>query len=383
MTFHSLKKFRFIKYFVIASTLIQCSQTKNIAQSISNPQLEFLNEYVIPNKMIFDNTAVGGLSSLDYDSASQTYAAISDDRSEINPARYYTFKIGIQNDKIDTVIFQNMYFLKNANNQLFPSLNKNKKGSVDPEALRMFGNKIIWSDEGLREENRRDTILVNPRVFLADSNGDFIDTFPLPNALHSNAGEWGPRNNGAFEGLTISPDNKFAMVSVEEPLLQDGPRAGLKDSSAIVRLLKFDLKTRKVIAQYAYSVDPVAHPVFPPSAFRINGISDIMYLDENHLLVVERSYSSGSLRCTIKVFITDLSHAEDISKFNSLKGETFSILPKKLLLNTDTMKMFIDNIEGVTFGSMLSDGSPSLIFISDNNFNPLERTQLLLFKFKK
>jgi hypothetical protein len=53
---------------------------------------------------------------------------------------------------------------------------------------------------------------------------------------------------------------------------------------------------------------------------------------------------------------------------------------KKLLLNMDNLGIYIDNIEGVTFGPKLPDGKSSLLFISDNNFNPLQKTQFLLFE---
>ena len=36
----------------------------------------------------------------------------------------------------------------------------------------------------------------------------------------------------------------------------------------------------------------------------------------------------------------------------------------------DQLAAHIDNIEGVTFGPRLSTGKRSLIFVSDNNYNP-------------
>ena len=53
---------------------------------------------------------------------------------------------------------------------------------------------------------------------------------------------------------------------------------------------------------------------------------------------------------------------------------------KKLLLNMDDLKIYTDNIEGVTFGPTLANGHRTLIFISDNNFASFEKTQLLLFE---
>lgn len=46
----------------------------------------------------------------------------------------------------------------------------------------------------------------------------------------------------------------------------------------------------------------------------------------------------------------------------------------------DGLGIYIDNIEGVTFGPTLSNGKRSLLFIADNNFNPLEKSQVFLFQ---
>ena len=42
--------------------------------------------------------------------------------------------------------------------------------------------------------------------------------------------------------------------------------------------------------------------------------------------------------------------------------------------------VFIDNIEGVTFGPKLVNGKQSLLFVSDNNFSNKQKTQILLFE---
>ncbi len=371
------------RIFLLLSIIIfsGCSGPRKVATNTKSFHLKFLNEYDIPYAMQFDGTTVGGLSGIDYNAGSKEYASISDDRSDINPARYYTYQITLKNEKIDTVIFKEKNFLQNANGTLFPSFKTNKEKSVDPEALRFFGsNDIIWSDEGYREVQPNDTVLINPRVFFANRNGNFIDTFQLPHQFHMSAEEKGPRNNGGFEGLTISPDHQYVWVSTEEPLISDGPRAGIGDSSGVVRLIKFDINTKKPVAQFAYRIDPVAYPVTPPSGFRVNGISDILFLDNDHLLVVERSYSTGRLTCTIKVYLTDISDAKDISSIDSFKDTAIPVLPKKLLLNMDSLGIFIDNIEGVTLGPRLDNGKQSLIFIADNNFNFFEKSQLLLFE---
>jgi hypothetical protein len=87
------------------------------------------------------------------------------------------------------------------------------------------------------------------------------------------------------------------------------------------------------------------------------------------------------MACTIKVFLTDLNKATNILPVNSLKTNTdFIPATKKLLLNMDHLGMYIDNIEGMTFGPKLPNGHKTLLFVADNNFNFFEKTQFLLFE---
>jgi hypothetical protein len=62
------------------------------------------------------------------------------------------------------------------------------------------------------------------------------------------------------------------------------------------------------------------------------------------------------------------------------ENKNFIPVTKKLLLNLDDLGIYIDNIEGVTFGPLLPNGHKTLLFIADNNFSPLEKAQVLLFE---
>lgn len=378
--FHTIRK-SYLHFFspILILFLSGCISCRKVQKRVSSLEMKFLNQYVIPYNFSFDNTTVGGLSGIDYDSTSEVYYSISDDRSAINPARFYTFKMNIKNNKIDTVVFLQKTFLKNPSGNNFPSATATT-ATIDPEALRRYGNNFFWSSEGERIVNNNDTILLNPEIYISDVLGNYLDTLRLPGQVKVSAGQTGIRQNGAFEGLAFSPDGKFLFVSVEEPLLQDGPRAGLGDSAGVIRIIKYDLQTKKPVAQYAYTIDPVVYPVQPASGFRVNGISDIMCIGNNKLLVIERSFSTGRLSCSIRVYETDLSTADDISSFSSLQGKNYKPAVKKQLLNMDNLGIYIDNIEGVTYGPELTNGNRSLIFIADNNFNAYEKTQLLLFE---
>jgi hypothetical protein len=247
------------------------------------------------------------------------------------------------------------------------------------------------------------TVLEDPSIDIVDMNGKFIDSFPLPINLKMHTEEKGPRQNGVLEGLTFADDYKTLYVNVEEPLYEDGPRADVEDRPYYIRILKFDANTKKNIAQYAYPLSPVAFPPNPPTAFKINGVPDIMSIGNNKLLVIERSFSTGRLPCTIRVFIADLTNTTDITniplagnKINwksllssgvkivndqpSVNKDENPTINKRLLLNMDDLGIYIDNIEGVTFGPTLPNGHKTLIFVADNNFNALQKAQILLFE---
>lgn len=53
---------------------------------------------------------------------------------------------------------------------------------------------------------------------------------------------------------------------------------------------------------------------------------------------------------------------------------------KKLLLDLKELGILLDNLEGMTLGSRLPDGTQSLLLVSDNNFNSEQVTQFLLFR---
>lgn len=361
-----------------ALPLSGCLINRQAQNPYSRLRLNFLSEFVIPYQLSFEGTTVGGLSGIDYEAERGVYHSICDDRSERQPARFYTYRIEVKNDKIDTVIFQKTTFLKDADGNNFPQ-GTPAAAAVDPEALRYWDGRFIWSSEGERSQRDTTFLLRNPEIFLADRDGNYLHNFELPKQVKMNNPGQGVRHNGGFEGLALSPSGKYLFASVEEPLLQDGPRANL-GIGGVVRILKFDLSTLKSVAQYAYPIEPVAHSVHPPEGFRVNGISDILCLDEDRLLVIERSYSTGRLSCTIRLYLADLSVADDIAGFPSLEGARYKKAKKKLILNMDHLGRYIDNIEGVTFGPRLASGRPSLLFIADDNFNPEEKSQLLLFE---
>lgn len=373
-----------ITVFVSCILFSSCSVTHHVAQQHpgSINSLKYLGGYEVPYNRQYKGTTVGGLSGIDYDSLHQLYYLISDDRSQNNPARFYTAKINFTQSGISNVEFVNVTTLLQQTGISYPSSKTDPAHAPDPEAMRYnpVTDQFVWTSEGERIV-KKEIVLEDPAITIINKDGKYIDTFALPAQMHMHATENGLRQNGVFEGLTFADNFKTMYISVEEPLYEDGPRAGLKDTITWTRIIKYDAASHQPVAQYAYHLEPIAHPAKPVNEFMINGIPDILSIGNNKLLVIERSFSTGIQACTIRVYVTDLSNASNIASIASLQQEPPAHpVSKKLLINMDDLGIYIDNIEGVTFGPDLPNGHKTLIFVSDNNFAKEQKTQFLLFE---
>jgi hypothetical protein len=363
--------------------LVSCSSVKKITQPAAGiTAIKFLGEYDIPDNLIFQNTTVGGLSGIDYDAKNDQYYMICDDRSDKNPARFYTARIFFTGKGIDSVQFTGVKSLLTAAGNVYPGSKQDPYHTPDPEAMRYDAvhKRLVWTSEGERIIRAIDTVLADPSVTIISTAGKYIDSFPLPVNLRMHATEKGPRQNGVLEGLTFANNYQTVFVSVEEPLYEDGPRADVLDNNAMIRIYKFDAATKQNLAQYAYRLDPIANPANPPAGFKINGVPDILSIGNNKLLVLERSFSTGIAACTIKVFIADLRTATDVSTAVLKDNNNFTPVSKKLLLNMNELGIYTDNIEGMTFGPLLPNGHKTILFLADNNFSSAEKAQVFLFE---
>jgi hypothetical protein len=366
---------------VLPTILFSCSNLKQTAENKATPSLKLISSIEIPFDETFQNTKVGGLSGIDYDAKKDLYYLICDDRSVFNDSRFYTAKINLSEDKIKSFAFQNVTYLKDETGNSYGNWNNSPTTSSDPEDIRFNAktNTLVWSSEGARVETADKEVLQNPSLNFMDLKGDFLGNITLPENLKMQKLEKGPRNNGTLEGITFDKDYKNIYTNIEEPLFEDGDQANTS-KGGLIRLYQFDAKTKKNTAQFGYQLEPIARDPNPKGAFGVNGVSAIQYYGKNKLLVVERSYSTGTQACTIKVFLCDLKKATNVKNHPLLQNQKLELASKKLILNMDDLGIFIDNIEGLTFGPKLTNGNPSIIFVSDNNFSDKQKTQVLVFE---
>jgi len=369
---------------VLPALLFSCSNLKQTAENKPNPSLKLISSIEIPFDKTFQNTKVGGLSGIDYDAKNDLYYLISDDRSAFNDSRFYTAKIRLLENKVEGIDFQSVTTLKNETGEVFGNWNTAPTTSADPEDIRFnpIKNTLVWSNEGARVITADKEILQNPSLNFMDLKGNFLYNVTLPENLKMQKLEKGPRNNGTLEGITFDKKYKNIYTNIEEPLFQDGNQASTS-KGGLIRLYQFNVKTKKNTAQFGYQLEPIALEPNPKGSFAVNGVTAIQYYGKNQLLVVERSYSTGTQACTIKVFLCDLKKATNVKNFPSLQNQKLELVSKKLMLNMDDLGIFIDNIEGLTFGPKLTNGNPSIIFVSDNNFSDKQKTQILVFELFK
>ena len=337
------------------------------------PKLEFRGEAIFPTGFQFAGTNVGGLSSITYDAGRGVYYVLSDDRSQLSPARFYTARIDLADGTLNAgdVTFTGVTTLKQPDGSTFPIF------SLDPEGM------VLTEDDGLVVTSEGDTVrLIPPFVRSFGLDGSSLRTFPVPSYFDPTTdGSRGIRNNYALEAAGVTPNGRFLFAGMEGALFQDGPAASLTGGSP-ARLIRYNLRSHKADKQFVYPVGPIVEPPVPAGQFAVNGLVEVLPLSQHELLAMERSFSVGAGN-TIRIYLGELGRAQDGDRFDSLAGllGPIRVAQKTLLLDLDVLGRTLDNVEGMTFGPRLPDGRRSLVLVSDNNFDPLAFTQFLAFAY--
>jgi hypothetical protein len=349
--------------------LSSCSKFNTI-ENDSTVSLNFIDKIIINNDQLVDSTIVGGLSSIDY-LGKNHFIVISDDRSEYSPARFYEMTIDFNLEGIKSYFINKAIFLKNKKDGIF------QLDELDPESIRYRASSdtYFYTSEGGRTDE-----WVNPFIWEMNRDGDYLSEVEVPEIFYFND-EKGLRENGGFESLTFENDT-IVWYSNELPLKEDGDVPGFEEGRFPIRLVRHDIKNEVVLNQYAYNISSLNDRPIPQDGFYINSVPEILFIGNNKLWVMERSYTKG-VGNFVKLFEIETTKATDIKAINSLTENEYIPVSKKMLLDFSDFNQRIDNIEGMTFGPDFPDGSKSLLFISDDNFNEEQETQLWLFQFLK
>jgi hypothetical protein len=365
------QKFAVVSVFLVLA--IALAPVAGISAKDSVPSLEFLGQAIVPTGTTFAGTVIGGLSSIAYDAERGVYYSLSDDQSQLNPARFYTLSIDLSGGSLDDtdVSFADVTTLLAPDGQPYPP------GSFDPEGLTLTkSGELILTSEGIA------TLGIPPWVRRYALDGTYLGDLPVPDYFNPSSPDQGVRQNLGFEAAGVSPNGIHLFVGMEGALVQDGPPATLANGSP-ARVLLYNLRKGQLIRQYVYITDPIVEPPVPETAFAVNGLVELLPYKNKFLLAMERSFSVGAPGTgnTIKLYWVALPGADNVNGLESLAGILPGIQPmeKTLLLDLRTLGLPLDNVEGMTFGPLLPDGRRSLLLVSDNNFAATQFTQFLLF----
>ncbi len=359
-------------------SLVACSTPQRVSAEqriFRNFSLEFVDQYEIP-KTQFKDTLVGGLSAIAYNREQDLFYILSDDRGRQAKARFYTFKLGIEQvaeHKIKIARFEpeDVTILLNEAGK------KYRTGWIDPEGLALSPRNTVYiSSEGNPTKN------IEPFIAEYDpETGEKLSNLPIPERYLIGKESQGIQENLAFEALTINrtglPEDPFRVfTATESALLQDESFEG--EQQTRVRFLHFIVNpvgNPVVLAEHLYLLDPVPVEVIS------NGLTELLALPtEGYFLSLERTF--GFTGAGAKIFQVVIGNATDTTNIASLRGNLGQIQPlrKKLLFNLQDLGIYLDNFEGMSLGPRLPDGSQSLLLISDDNFNDEQISQLFLFR---
>lgn len=366
---------------VLASATVLLSACATVAAEAPITGLRLIGEQRIALKQPFNGTLVGGLSGIDYDAASGDWVLESDDRSEFNPARFYRASLNYDSKSFSGVTLNSVHFFKQAAGGNYPNLAHARldRGEQVPdiETIRVdpVDGSLWYGSEGNRK------VGLDPFVAHASRDGRFIAALPTPAMFKVSKDELGSRNNMTFEGLSFSADGNSLWLGMEGPLYQDGPLA-TPENGSVVRITQLN-RAGQVLAQYAYGIEPIASTP-APGRNADNGVSEILAVDAQRLLIVERAgveNAEGLYVNHVRIYEMDVAGATDIKDLPALKGAKYVPARKRLLLDLEKIGLpRVDNLEGISWGPRLANGRRSLVMVSDDNFNAQQVTQLLVFE---
>ena len=340
------------------------------------PGLRLLGETILPHGLQFQGTTVGGLSAIDHDPATGLWVALSDDRSDRQPARFYTLRVDVRERGL-AVDIASVVTLRQANGAPYPR--RNTRGEVvDPEGMRLLpgGRGVLWTSEG---DERIDQ---PPALHESRLDGLHVRSFDVPTMLRWPAKPGtGPRENATFEGLALTPDARTAWVAMEGALQQDGPLPGVGRPGAPCRITAFDVASGRALRQVAYVPDAIPHAPALPGRTAENGISEVLMLDAHRMLVLERAYSFG-VGVSLRLYEIDTREGSDTLAVERLRRGEFRAPAKRLVADFAQLGLSrIDNTEGMCWGPRLPNGHRSLVVVSDDNFRDEQVTQFAAFDY--
>ncbi len=308
---------------------------------------------------MISGSRLGGISGIDYSPDLQSWLLVSDARERDGGTRIFRARIeragpaGFDLDVFDGAAVS----MAGSDGTIRPL--------VDAEAIRFIpgSEEFYISTEGDKDSG------IEPGILRSDASGMVVREI-TSGSYRGSDGARTLRRNLSFEGLTIASGKDGFWFGLEAPYLEDGDLPTLEHGAEVPIIhVGNDGRVRQ---EFRYPVEPIAAQL--PGRLADNGLSELLALDGNRFLVLERSGAQqpdGYFRFTGRLFC---AWAAD-------EGE---VLYKSPVVELNDLGPYsYANFEGMSFGPMLSDGRRILVIVSDNNFVPGAPTTLLVLAVKQ
>lgn len=345
------------------------------AQAFEIQNATFIGQQTIPNDAPIAGTPatkLNGLSGITY-AGNDTYYIINDN-SPTGDAKFHTFTIQIQGNAVQ-VLPRSTTYLKTNTGAAIPAQ------ALDNEGIALTRDGKLWiSSEGYITRNP----VVNPTINqFSVQTGRQSASLPIDAkfkaTFDANGNQLtGIQSNRGFEGLTITPDNRYLTAITESALITDGTQKLLKNTLTNPnefkrsRVLRYDLQTQ-ASQEFLYNAETIPLNIFAPG---LTAVSEILALDStgDRYLALERTYVQSSPAVfSARLYEFDLKGATDI---RTRSAASAGIIPakKQLVFDFANLRTKIPNLEAMTWGPVLPNGQRSLILMSDNNYSPSSPT---------
>lgn len=176
------------------------------------------------------------------------------------------------------------------------------------------------------------------------------------------------QNNMGLESLSYGLGKLW--TGNEEALRPDGALS-TTSAGSWVRIQEFDGPDLTPGTQYAYRTDPIWR-MSPFVTVERSGLVDLVALPNGDVLALERELGGFLPHFRSRVYLLDFTGASDVTNVQSLSTGSFTPVVKSLLWQGNTG---FSNFEGITLGPRLSNGSYTLLLVSDNGGGAMAQRQ--------
>lgn len=365
----------------------------NTTQFIESPpprqnfSISFINAQTLPPDAHIQDIPIGGLSALSYDPERKLFFALSDDKGQRYPSRFYEIELLSENPNKYNLEFKKHIPLLNENNQPMQR--------IDPEGIVFLDNNTIFiSSEGAQTS----TLTIPPALFTYNIDGQLQSEKSLEGGMfwdYNQVGSYGVKENKGFEALTVDTDNNQLWMATEKSLHQDDPIESENSNPQeitnreYIRFNQIDLNTMRIRAQYIY---PIQSYIEQDTLSGNNGVTDFLSLGDSRFIVLERAYLRQPNAPTnvkqnanlVRLFLADCSQANNVAGYQALQGNQFVMCGKSQIIGdlSNFINGYVDNIEGIAKVPETPPGQFVLVLVSDNNFSPEQQNQFLFFRYK-